>query len=63
MSRAGFESIGEQGFRSLKEEETVEFEISDNGGKSKAINVTGMRHHPRPPWHTLWRCDLGQCGL
>ena len=30
-----------QGFRSLKEEEEVEFEISDNGGKSKAINVTG----------------------
>lgn len=30
-----------EGFRSLKEEEPVEFEISDNGGKSKAINVTG----------------------
>lgn len=30
-----------EGFRSLKEEEEVEFEISDNGGKSKAINVTG----------------------
>jgi len=34
-------AIHAEGFRSLKEEEPVEFEISDNGGKSKAINVTG----------------------
>ena len=34
-------AIHAEGFRSLKEEEAVEFEISDNGGKSKAINVTG----------------------
>ncbi|EKX54100.1 hypothetical protein GUITHDRAFT_91776 [Guillardia theta CCMP2712] len=34
-------AIHAEGFRSLKEEEEVEFEISDNGGKSKAINVTG----------------------
>lgn len=34
-------AIHAEGFRSLKEEEEVEFEISDNGGKSKAVNVTG----------------------
>ena len=35
-------AIHAEGFRSLKEDEEVEFEISDNGGKSKAINVTGL---------------------
>ena len=30
-----------EGFRSLAENEEVFFEISENGGKSKAINVTG----------------------
>uniref|UniRef100_A0A7S0YZX8 CSD domain-containing protein n=1 Tax=Hemiselmis tepida TaxID=464990 RepID=A0A7S0YZX8_9CRYP len=34
-------AIHAEGFRSLKEEEPVEFEISDNGGKSKAVEVTG----------------------
>ena len=31
-----------EGFRSLKEDEEVEFTISDNGGKSKAVDVTGV---------------------
>ena len=30
-----------KGFRSLKEEEPVECNISDNGGKTKAVDVTG----------------------
>ena len=30
-----------EGFRSLAENEEGFFEISENGGKSKAINVTG----------------------
>mmetsp|Transcript_6393 Transcript_6393/g.15462 ORF Transcript_6393/g.15462 Transcript_6393/m.15462 type:complete len:118 (-) Transcript_6393:404-757(-) len=34
-------AIHAEGFRSLKEDEEVEFTISDNGGKSKAVDVTG----------------------
>mmetsp|Transcript_21869 Transcript_21869/g.59882 ORF Transcript_21869/g.59882 Transcript_21869/m.59882 type:complete len:117 (-) Transcript_21869:80-430(-) len=34
-------AIHAEGFRSLAEGEEVFFEISENGGKSKAINVTG----------------------
>mmetsp|Transcript_19595 Transcript_19595/g.41117 ORF Transcript_19595/g.41117 Transcript_19595/m.41117 type:complete len:114 (-) Transcript_19595:131-472(-) len=34
-------AIHAEGFRSLAENEEVFFEISENGGKSKAINVTG----------------------
>ena len=30
-----------EGFRSLRKDEEVEFTISDNGGKSKAVDVTG----------------------
>jgi len=33
--------VAREGFRSLKEDEEVEYTISDNGGKSKAVDVTG----------------------
>ncbi|CAN1185343.1 Glycine-rich protein 2, partial [Linum perenne] len=55
-------SIQNEGFRSLAENEEVEYVIEkSNGGHTKAIDITGHSGNPRPRrqrwrrWQTSWR--------
>ena len=59
-------NIDAEGFRSLRENEPVEFNIEEGeDGRTKAVNVTGPEGaapqvRPVKPWHTCQLChDFG----